>query len=71
MNGPAHYIEAERYATEAAGARARGDSLEAAALAAIGQVHALLANAAVAALSATGAEQRGWLDVAGPGLGDS
>jgi hypothetical protein len=50
QSGPWHYAEADRYANEAAAALEAGDVVRAQALAAIGQVHATLAAASVAAL---------------------
>jgi hypothetical protein len=61
--GQANYARAQEYAAEAEGARADGDLDKAAALAAIGQVHATLALTVATALPGSNIE--GWRDVAG------
>jgi hypothetical protein len=71
MDGPSHYAKAEELAGHAESLIEAGD-LDglATAWAAVAQVHAALANAAANTLGTSGAEGRGWTDVAGTRSGE-
>jgi hypothetical protein len=67
MTGPEHYRRAEELAAEAHRLLGQGDGqATAGAWAAVAQTHALLALAAV---GASGADNRAWADAAGTGFG--